>query len=87
MTATQLLAIGVTAVAFILWYSCVAALGAGRAGLLTGIAPVAAAMIGRGCRPPRESGGNHTRLGPATASTETSSFGRGRNGPVLPWVA
>ena len=40
------LALGVTAVAFILWYSCVRSLGAGRAGLLTGIAPVAAAVIG-----------------------------------------
>ena len=40
------LAVGVTAVAFILWYSCVRSLGAGRAGLLTGIAPIAAAVIG-----------------------------------------
>lgn len=40
------LAVLVTAVAFILWYSAVAALGAGRAGLLTGIAPVAAAVTG-----------------------------------------
>lgn len=40
------LAVGVTACAFILWYSCVHALGAGRAGLLTGIAPTAAAVIG-----------------------------------------
>lgn len=40
------LAIGVTAIAFILWYSCVRSLGAGRAGLLTGIAPIAAAVIG-----------------------------------------
>lgn len=40
------LAVMVTAVAFILWYSAVAALGAGRAGLLTGIAPVAAAVTG-----------------------------------------
>jgi drug/metabolite transporter (DMT)-like permease len=40
------LAVGVTAVAFILWYSCVHWLGAGRAGLLTGIAPIAAAAIG-----------------------------------------
>ena len=29
-----------------LWYSCVARLGAGRAGLLTGVAPVAAAAAG-----------------------------------------
>ncbi|MGW4097780.1 DMT family transporter [Mycobacterium sp. NPDC004974] len=47
----QILAIGylavcVTAVAFILWYTCVRQLGAGRAGLLTGVAPVAAAVIG-----------------------------------------
>jgi drug/metabolite transporter (DMT)-like permease len=44
--AIAYLAFGVTAVAFILWYSCVGWLGAGRAGLLTGIAPVAAAAIG-----------------------------------------
>lgn len=40
------LAVCVTAVAFVLWYSCVRGLGAGRAGLLTGVAPVAAAVIG-----------------------------------------
>ncbi|KAA0118270.1 DMT family transporter [Mycolicibacterium sp. P9-22] len=46
LAAIGYLALGVTAVAFILWYSCVSALGSGRAGLLTGIAPVAAALIG-----------------------------------------
>ena len=40
------LAVAVTAVAFVLWYSSVERLGAGRAGLLTGIAPVAAAATG-----------------------------------------
>jgi drug/metabolite transporter (DMT)-like permease len=40
------LAVGVTAVAFVLWYSSVGRLGAGRAGLLTGVAPVAAAAAG-----------------------------------------
>lgn len=40
------LAIAVTAVAFVLWYSSVGLLGAGRAGLLTGVAPVAAAIFG-----------------------------------------
>jgi drug/metabolite transporter (DMT)-like permease len=40
------LAVLVTAVAFVLWYSAVLALGAGRAGLLTGIAPVSAALSG-----------------------------------------
>jgi drug/metabolite transporter (DMT)-like permease len=40
------LAVMVTAVAFILWYSAVAALGPGPAGLLTGIAPVSAALTG-----------------------------------------
>jgi len=40
------LAIAVTAVAFVLWYSCVETLGAGRAGLLTGVAPVTAALTG-----------------------------------------
>ena len=40
------LAVMVTAVAFILWYSTVAALGPGAAGVLTGIAPVAAALTG-----------------------------------------
>ncbi len=46
LLAVGYLAVGVTAVAFILWYSCVHWLGAGRAGLLTGVAPVAAAAIG-----------------------------------------
>jgi drug/metabolite transporter (DMT)-like permease len=40
------LAVGVTAVAFVFWYTCVTRLGAGRAGLLTGVAPVAAAATG-----------------------------------------
>jgi drug/metabolite transporter (DMT)-like permease len=40
------LAVVVTAVAFVLWYSCVGRLGASRAGLLTGVAPVAAAVTG-----------------------------------------
>lgn len=44
--AVGFLALMVTAVAFILWYSTVAALGAGVAGVLTGIAPVAAALAG-----------------------------------------
>lgn len=49
--AGEILAIGylavcVTAVAFVPWYTCVRTLGAGRAGLLTGVAPVAAAAIG-----------------------------------------
>jgi drug/metabolite transporter (DMT)-like permease len=46
LLAIGYLAVGVTAVAFILWYSCVHSLGSGRAGLLTGIAPLAAAAIG-----------------------------------------
>ncbi len=46
LLAIAYLAVGVTAVAFILWYSCVHELGAARAGLLTGIAPIAAAAIG-----------------------------------------
>jgi drug/metabolite transporter (DMT)-like permease len=33
-------------VAFVLWYSSVRRLGASRAGLLTGVAPVAAAATG-----------------------------------------
>jgi len=44
--AAGYLAVGVTAVAFVLWYSCVRRLGAARAGLLTGVAPVAAAAMG-----------------------------------------
>jgi drug/metabolite transporter (DMT)-like permease len=40
------LAVAVTAVAFVLWYSCVSRLGASQAGLLTGVAPVAAAGTG-----------------------------------------
>jgi drug/metabolite transporter (DMT)-like permease len=51
LTAADLLAVAylavlVTVVAFVLWYSAVAALGPGRAGLITGIAPVSAALTG-----------------------------------------
>ncbi|MCI2237102.1 EamA family transporter [Paenibacillus sp. TRM 82003] len=46
LLATAHLAVGVTAVAFVLWYSAVRRLGAGRSGLLTGVAPVAAAGSG-----------------------------------------
>ncbi|MFI1028539.1 DMT family transporter [Streptomyces sp. NPDC020951] len=44
--AVGYLALLVTAVAFVLWYSTVRSVGAGRAGLLTGIAPLAAAAVG-----------------------------------------
>jgi len=44
--AITYLGIAVTAVAFVLWYSSVGRLGAGRAGLLAGVAPVAAAATG-----------------------------------------
>jgi drug/metabolite transporter (DMT)-like permease len=44
--AVGYLAVAVTAAAFVLWYSSVRWLGASRAGLLTGIAPVAAAVSG-----------------------------------------
>ncbi|MGJ5748924.1 DMT family transporter [Streptomyces puniciscabiei] len=44
--AVGYLALMVTAVAFVLWYSTVRAAGAGRAGLLTGVAPLAAAVVG-----------------------------------------
>jgi drug/metabolite transporter (DMT)-like permease len=44
--ALAYLAIMVTAVAFLLWYSAVASLGPGRVGLLTGIAPISAALTG-----------------------------------------
>ncbi|MHB8295603.1 MAG: DMT family transporter [Acidimicrobiales bacterium] len=40
------LAVAVTAVAFVCWYGCVTRLGASRAGLLTGVAPVAATVAG-----------------------------------------
>ncbi len=46
LLAVAFLAVGVTAIAFVLWYATVTRLGAGRAGLLTGIAPVAAAATG-----------------------------------------
>lgn len=46
LLAVGYLAVAVTALAFVLWYTCVGRLGAGRAGLLTGIAPVAAAASG-----------------------------------------
>jgi drug/metabolite transporter (DMT)-like permease len=44
--AMAYLAVLVTAVAFLLWYSTVAALGAGTVGLLTGVAPISAAVVG-----------------------------------------
>ncbi|WP_405934126.1 EamA family transporter [Streptomyces longwoodensis] len=44
--AVGYLALLVTAVAFVLWYSTVRTVGAGRAGLLTGLAPLAAAAAG-----------------------------------------
>jgi drug/metabolite transporter (DMT)-like permease len=40
------LALVLTALAFVLWYSAVAGLGSARAGLLTGVAPVAAVGVG-----------------------------------------
>jgi drug/metabolite transporter (DMT)-like permease len=40
------LAVAVTAVAFVLWYTCVERIGSARAGLLTGVAPVSAAVTG-----------------------------------------
>ncbi|MGE3284639.1 MAG: DMT family transporter [Pseudonocardia sp.] len=40
------LAVVVTAVAFVLWYSAVGRIGAGRAGLFTGVVPVTAAVGG-----------------------------------------
>ena len=46
LAATAYLAVGVTAVAFVLWYSAVGRLGTARAGLLTGVAPIAAAGVG-----------------------------------------
>lgn len=44
--AVGYLAAGVTAMAFVLWYTGVQRLGPGRAGLLAGVAPVSAAIIG-----------------------------------------
>ncbi|MGX6606733.1 DMT family transporter [Micromonosporaceae bacterium Da 78-11] len=46
LLAGAYLAVLVTAVAFVCWYTCVSRLGAARAGLLTGIAPIAAALTG-----------------------------------------
>ncbi|MFD0517049.1 DMT family transporter [Paractinoplanes durhamensis] len=47
------LAVLVTAVAFVLWYTCVERIGSARAGLLTGIAPIAAAAAGVALGGPR----------------------------------
>jgi drug/metabolite transporter (DMT)-like permease len=46
LLAGAYLAVLVTAVAFLLWYTCVARIGAGRAGLLAGVTPIAAAVTG-----------------------------------------
>jgi drug/metabolite transporter (DMT)-like permease len=55
LLAVGYLAVAVTAVAFVLWYSSIQRLGAAVAGLLTGVAPVAAAAAGvaLGGRAPR----------------------------------
>jgi len=44
--AVGYLSVAVTAAAFVMWYSSVRRLGASKAGLLTGVAPVAAAVTG-----------------------------------------
>jgi drug/metabolite transporter (DMT)-like permease len=44
--AVGYLAVAVTAAAFVMWYSSVRRLGASKAGLLTGVAPLAAAAAG-----------------------------------------
>jgi drug/metabolite transporter (DMT)-like permease len=46
LLAMAYLAVVVTAVAFVLWYSAVGRIGSAEAGLLTGVAPVAAAAVG-----------------------------------------
>ncbi|BBH67154.1 membrane protein [Actinoplanes sp. OR16] len=46
LLAAAYLAVAVTALAFLLWYTCVDRIGAGRAGLLTGVAPISAAAAG-----------------------------------------
>ena len=53
LLAGAYLAVGVTAMAFVLWYTCVERVGAARAGLLTGIAPIAAAATGVALGGPR----------------------------------
>jgi drug/metabolite transporter (DMT)-like permease len=46
LLAVAYLAVVLTAIAFVLWYSAVGRLGTALAGLLTGVAPVAAAAVG-----------------------------------------
>jgi drug/metabolite transporter (DMT)-like permease len=46
LPATLHLALGVTVVAFLLWYTAVGRIGPGRAGLFTGVVPVASALGG-----------------------------------------
>ncbi|MEU4219956.1 DMT family transporter [Actinoplanes sp. NPDC026623] len=87
------LAVAVTAVAFVLWYACVSRLGAGRAGLLTGLAPIAAALAGVALggpapRPPVWAGiavvaaGLVVGLRPAAAAGRAGSFRRAASGSV-----
>ena len=45
LLAAAFLAVAVTAVAFVLWYGAVQRLGSARAGLLTGVAPISAALV------------------------------------------
>ncbi|HEX8804386.1 MAG TPA: DMT family transporter [Acidimicrobiales bacterium] len=46
VAAVAYLAVASTALAFVLWYTCVSRVGTARAGLLTGIAPISAAATG-----------------------------------------
>ncbi|MCU7723360.1 DMT family transporter [Actinoplanes sp. KI2] len=55
LLAGAYLAVGVTAMAFVLWYTCVERVGAARAGLLTGLTPIAAAATGVALGGPRPS--------------------------------
>jgi drug/metabolite transporter (DMT)-like permease len=48
LLAAAYLAVVVTALAFVLWYSTVGRLGSARAGLLTGLAPAGAAVVALG---------------------------------------
>lgn len=85
LTATDLaacayLAVGVTALAFVLWYTSVARLGAGRAGLLTGIAPIAAAATGVALGGPFPSAGVWAGIATVAAGL---AFGLTRAAPAL----
>jgi drug/metabolite transporter (DMT)-like permease len=81
LAAVAYLAVLVTVVAFVLWYSTVAALGPARAGVLTGIAPVSAALTGMATGSRAPSLAMWAGIGVVMAGLAAGLWSRARHGP------